>query len=143
MPKRFLVCRGFLEGRVGVPILFLWAWGFFRILAFARQNGPFWPVEIHFGPFGSTIRTLATPDSWGVVCALSEPRKSKIRTTPSLHLQCQSSILGGWCMDIAVWFLAWEDGSTMGKPQSPKSGCSRECSQGCRQRVCPEDCSTN
>ena len=27
------------------------------------QNGPFWPEEVHFGPFRSANRTLAIPDS--------------------------------------------------------------------------------
>ena len=26
------------------------------------QNGPFWPEEVHFGPFRSANRTLAIPD---------------------------------------------------------------------------------
>ena len=26
------------------------------------QNGPFWPKEVYFGPFGSPNRTLATPE---------------------------------------------------------------------------------
>ena len=31
------------------------------------QNGPFWPVEVHFGPFRSANRTLAIPDKrWGL-----------------------------------------------------------------------------
>ena len=28
------------------------------------QNGPFWPEEVHFGPFRSANRTLAIPDFW-------------------------------------------------------------------------------
>ena len=27
------------------------------------HNGPFWPVEVYFGPFRSTSRTLATPET--------------------------------------------------------------------------------
>ena len=27
------------------------------------QNGPFWSKEVHFGPFRSANRTLASPDS--------------------------------------------------------------------------------
>ena len=27
-----------------------------------EQNGPFWPAEVHFGPFRSANRTLAIPD---------------------------------------------------------------------------------
>ena len=26
------------------------------------QNGPFWPEEVHFGPFRSANRTLAIPE---------------------------------------------------------------------------------
>ena len=28
------------------------------------QNGPFWPEEVHLGPFRSANRTLAIPDFW-------------------------------------------------------------------------------
>ena len=28
------------------------------------QNGPFWPEEVHFGPFRSANRTLAIPENF-------------------------------------------------------------------------------
>ena len=32
------------------------------------QNGPFWPEEVHFGPFRSTNRTLAIPEATEMEC---------------------------------------------------------------------------
>ena len=41
MPIKFLVLggggRGFFEGGLEVPILFLWAWGFFRLIPLTRK----------------------------------------------------------------------------------------------------------
>ena len=34
------------------------------------QNGPFWPEEVHFGPFRSANRTLAIPDYFHNVRAI-------------------------------------------------------------------------
>ena len=60
MPIKFLLLGGggswnFLEGGVEVPILFLWAWGFFRLKEVIRSHPD------HGSPFCGNPLVLADP----------------------------------------------------------------------------------
>ena len=43
------------------------------------QNGPFWPEEVHFGPFRSVNRTLVIPDtySWSFLLTVGKCASNK------------------------------------------------------------------
>ena len=107
MPIKFRLLGGgvwvFLEGGVGVPILFLWAWGFFRVIlpCFHASLFPFcplcWPpLSI---PFSGHIFAIFFPSKIAQFCRAKGTAQSSTdfgKEIPSRNLREERSVSATW-----------------------------------------------